>query len=104
MFDSNCVGDVSRPVNTTHDKVKPMRQEVFFELLEEKNHKGIILPTGYRQTNDTVHGRIVSLGDDTPEFSVGEKIIASKQHSYQIDFLDKKVFKIYKDNILAIME
>jgi co-chaperonin GroES (HSP10) len=104
MFDSNCIGDISRPVNTTHDKVRPMREEVFFELLEEKNHKGLILPTGYRQTNDTVHGLIITIGDDVDDVKVGDHIIASKQHSYQFDFIDKKIFKVYKGNILAVVE
>ena len=104
MFDSNCIGEISRPINLNHNQVEPMRGEVFFELLEEKNHKGIILPTGYRQTNDTVHGRIVHCGRDTDGFAVKQLIIASKHQSYQLDFLDKTVFKIPTDHILAVME
>ena len=104
MFDSNCIGDVSRPINLNYNQVEPMRGEVFFELLEEKNHKGLILPTGYRHTNDTVHGRIVLCGRYTDGFSVNQLIIASKHQALQLDFKDKTVFKIPTDHILAVME
>jgi len=103
MFDSNALANIERTVNMDSSKVRPLKGELFFTQIPETTRGGLILPSGYITTSDTIHGVVTSVNGDCLGLQVGDKIIAEKHYSLQLDFTNGQHFKVPASHVLAVL-